>query len=379
MKKKIKILHITEKLQAAGIENFIMNTYRDIDRDKFSFDFLIMRDQKEFFDDEIKTLGGSKYTINRMKIKNTLMRIVAESKDLYKFLKEKNYDVIHIHSVTPLRVLFLSVAKLAGVKSRIYHSHSAFIVDKEKLKLPVYELFRRLFPYVGTHFFACSEAAANWMYPKKILSSNDKIEVIYNGIDTEAYKFDVSSRNRIRKELKIEDKFVLGNTGRFLEQKNQSFLINLLSKLDSDTVLILIGEGALLNEVKRKTQQMNLSNRVFFLGVRDDVREILSAIDLYVMPSLYEGLPVSAVEAQCSGLPCLLSKNITEEIELTDSVSFLSLDTESSWIEKINELKIEFSSFQKNRTEASVEVKNKGYDIKETITRLERIYEDSIS
>lgn len=379
MKKKIRILHVTEKLQAAGIENFIMNTFRDIDRDRFSFDFLVMRDQKEFFDDEIEKLGGSKYTINRMKIKNTLMRIIAESRDLYGFLKKKNYDVVHVHSVTPLRVLYLLAAKLAGVETRAYHSHSAFIVDKEKSKLPVYGVFKRLFPYVGTHFFACSEAAANWMYPQKILSSNEKIEIIYNGINTEAYKFNVSSRKRIRKELNIEDKFVLGNTGRFLEQKNQSFLISLLSKLDSDTVLILIGEGAMLNEVKRKTQQMNLSNRVFFLGVRDDVSEILCAIDVYVMPSLYEGLPVSAVEAQCSGLPCLLSRNITEEIELTDLVSFLSLDKESIWLGKVNELKSELDSFQKNRTDASLKIKNKGYDIKETITRLERIYEDCIS
>ncbi len=371
MKEPLRVLNVTTVLRAAGIESFIMNMYRNIDREKVQFDFMVMRDEKEFYDDEIKKLGGKKFTIH-VHSKNTLIKILKESRELYKFLKNNHYSVVHIHYTTPLRAFYLLAAKKAGVPVRIYHSHSAEVSGKSSAKLAIYSFCREKINKWATDFFACSKAAAQWMYVKEGL---EKSEVIYNGIDINKFKFDENVRKEVRKELNMENNFIIVHTGRFLEQKNHKFVIEIFKSLKKKcpkAKLLLLGTGDLVDDMKKLVEKYSLSGDVEFLGVRSDVNRILNAADCYVMPSLYEGLPVAAVEAECSGLPCILSTNITKEVALTNKVKFLDLDENiENWCQTILKLK------DNPRMDCSNDIKKSGYDVHEVALNLQKFYENS--
>ena len=368
MSEPLRVLNITTVLDAAGIESFIMNMYRNIDRDEVQFDFMVMRDEKEFYDDEIKQLGGKKYTIS-VTGKNTLFRILKESRELYKFLKKNPYEIVHIHYTTPLRCFYLRAAKRAGVPVRIYHSHSAEVSGKSGLKLSIYDHCRNNITKWATHFWACSQAAARWMYSGKALANS---KVIYNGINVKKFGYDENVRKEVRKELGLEGKYVVIHTGRFLDQKNHSFIIKVFGELKKkcpEAKLLLLGTGELVDEIKSQVKELSLEKDVEFLGVRSDVNRVLNGADCYIMPSLYEGLPVAAVEAQCSGLPCVLSTNITDEVRLTDKTVFLSLDEP---VEKWCEVLLSFKNTV--RKDGSESVKKAGYDVKDVAKGLQDFY-----
>lgn len=352
----LRVLHITEMLSAAGIESFIMNMYRNIDRNKVQFDFLGLRNQKEFYDDEVKKLGGRKYYVHSKK-NNTWMRILDEANQIEKFLKENHYDIVHIHYTTPLRAPYLLAAKKAGVGTRIYHAHSAAISGKSKLKMMVYEYYRKKIIEWGTDWVGCSRAAAEWIFPQKYVDS-DKVKVVYNGIDTKRFKYNVEKRREIRAELGIADNFLLVHTGRFIDQKNQGFVLDVfkvVKQKNPDAKMVFLGTGNLLNEIEQKAEMLGIKSDVFFLGVKENVQDYLSAADCYIMPSLYEGLPVAAVEAQCSGLPCVMSANITKEVALTKATCFLSLDESVDvWADEVLKYRnaIKFSNEESKQTYA---------------------------
>lgn len=374
MDEPIRILHITEMLSAAGIESFIMNMYRNVDRTKVQFDFLVLRDQKEFYDEEVSNLRGHKYFVHSSK-RNSLQRVLDESKQIEKFLKNHHYDIVHIHYTTPLRAPYLLAAKKAGVKVRIYHSHSAYVLGKSTGKLIIYKILQNKFKNWGTTFFACSEAAARWMYPESLLSEH-KVTVVPNGIDTTRFAFNKEERNKLRKENDCEDKYVLINTGRYSDQKNQMFLIEMmrdLVKKDSNVVLWLLGKGDYQGEYEEAIKSYGLQNNVFLLGVKSNVQDYLSAADCYLMPSLYEGLPVAGIEAECSGLPCLFSTNITEEVRVTTNAKFLSLDSKDKWIEEI------LKTRNSERKDESDSVKSAGYDVHTVAKNLEKFYLSCVS
>ena len=365
----IRILNVTTALRAAGIESFIINNYRRIDRDKVQFDFLVMRNKNEYYDAEVKMLGGEKFTIETT-LKNSFLKALQESYKLYQFLKKhKVYKIVHIHYTTPLKVFYLLAAKKAGVKVRIYHSHSAEISGKSGYKYIIYELCRKRMKSWGTYFFACSKAAAKWMYPDEMISSG-RVEIIKNGIDTERFRFSEESRKKIRTEYNLEDSFIVINTGRFTEQKNQKFSIKMFSELKKskrNAVLMLLGDGDLLDDCKKYAYSLGCDD-VIFLGVKNNVEEYLSAADCYVMPSLYEGLPVAAIEAQCSGLPCILSKNITDEVAISEKVLFLPIDDVAYWVDAVEKVQTV------NRHSSWKDVIKKGYDINDIAKKLEKKY-----
>lgn len=366
----IRVLHITEKLQSAGIESFIMNLYRRIDRSKVQFDFLVLRNEHEFYEDEINALGGKKYFIESKK-KNTLLRIYEESRLLEKFLKENHYDIVHIHYTTPLRAPYLEVLKNVGVKTRIYHSHSAYVQGKGFVKSLIYDYMRKKIEKFGTHFFACSKVAAEWIFSKGVLSQN-KAEIIYNGIDSHKFSYNETARNEIRSQLGIEGKKVLIHTGRFLEQKNHSFVVDVFANLKKkcpNSVLLLLGMGPLQNLIRQKVHTMGLDDDVLFLNVKPDVYNYLCAADCYIMPSLYEGLPVAAVEAECSGLPSVLSTNITKEVALTENVFFVDLKES---IEKWSDVIIKAWDIQ--RKDCSDRVSSCGYDVHNVAEKMQLFY-----
>ena len=364
----VRVLNITNVLQAAGIESFIMNMYRNIDRDKVQFDFMVMRDQPEYYDAEIKGLGGKKYTVT-VKENNQLIKVLKESRQLYRFLRKHPYKIIHIHYTTPLKAFYLLAAKQAGVPVRIYHSHSAAVSGKSALKLKIYAYCRRGIGKWGTHYWACSKAAAEWIFSGKALAESI---VIPNGIDTKRFAFDEEKRDAVRKELGLADEFVIVNTGRFLEQKNHRFIIDVFSEFikKKKGKLLLMGTGPLEDEIKEYAVKKGVRGQVMFLGVRSDVDSVLSAADCYIMPSLYEGLPVAAVEAQASGLPCILSDAITKEIKLRDNVTFLSLNEPvDKWVSAILKVKAN------DRLSGQKDVADGGYDIRQCAADLQSRYE----
>lgn len=377
MEKKIKILHVTEKLQAGGIENFIMNIYRNIDREKLDFNFMVTRNENEFFEEEIKQLGGKKFVIDSNKSDNVFKRVLKEAKQLEKFLKENKYDVVHVHSGTPLRIFYLRAAKRAKVTKRIYHSHSAEVKGPHsglKIKKVIFKLLRNLFPIYATNYFACSQLAAEWMYPKKIIRQQ-KVVVINNGIDIQKFKYNEEIRKQYREFFNIEDKKVIGHIGRFNHQKNHTFLIDIFKKIydnNKEYVLLLLGDGELRKEIENKVKDLNIEDGVKFLGVRDDVEKVMQAMDLFLLPSNYEGLPVVGIEAQASGLPMICSDNITKEVCITDNVKLISLEKSAEvWSEKIIDVLKKFE-----RKDTSDVIRDSEYDIEDVAKKIERIYGD---
>lgn len=370
-----RVLHVTEMLQAAGIESFIMNTYRNIDRNKVQFDFFVTRDEKEFYDDEIKSLGGRKFVVDIDKNTNVFIRVIKESIELKRVLKREKYNIVHIHTGTPLRIFYLIAAKMAKVKTRIYHSHSAEVLGPHEMigyKKLIFKILKQFFKFVGTDFFACSNAAAEWIYTSRLISSNN-VKIIYNGIDLNKFKFNKDIRDNYRKKLGIENKFVIGHIGRFEEQKNHKFLIDIFNEVyqsDPSARLLLIGKGNLEQEIRNKVLKYGLNDSVIFLGVIDDVNKIMQAMDVFVLPSNYEGLPVVGVEAQASGLKMISSDNITEEVAITPNIEFVSLDKSAKeWAEIILDVKENYVRYNTSKL-----IQQSGYDIRSVANKMERFY-----
>lgn len=322
-KEPIRILNIVPNMRAAGIETFIMNVYRNIDREKVQFDFLVHNMKREFFDDEIEKLGGKIYRCTYKDDKDIFKYI----KDLNMFFKKhKEYKIVHGH-MQSMMPLYLLIAKINNIPVRIAHAHNGSY--EKSIKGFILHVFSRFSKCFSTNNWACSEIAGKYLFGKK------PFEVIYNGIDIKKFEFNEEVREQKRKELNIDDDiFVIGHIGRFELQKNHEFIIELFDrifKVKSNVRLVLVGEGKLEKKIRDKIKKLNLENKVLFLGVRKDVSQLYQAMDVFVLPSLYEGLPVVGVEAQISGLPCFFSNNITREVKISKETFF----------EKINNRKIE--------------------------------------
>lgn len=330
--KIIRVLNIVPNMRAAGIETFIMNVYRNIDRSKIQFDFIVHNKKRMFFDDEIEKLGGKIYRFSFKDDKNIFKYIY----DLNKFFKEhKEYNILHGH-MQSMMPLYLFIAKLNNVKTRIAHSHNG---DYEKtLKGRVLHYFSRFSKLFSTENWACSKVAGDYLFGKK------KFEIIYNGIETEKFKYKDYIRKEIRKELKLEKKFVIGHIGRFELQKDHDFIIDLfkeINKVKKNSILLLFGEGKLKSNIEFKVKKLGLEEKVYFMGVKDDIYKYYNAMDIFILPSIYEGLPVVGIEAQINGVKCIFSNNITPELNISSESLFLKKDIllwkdEISKIEKLS-------------------------------------------
>ncbi len=360
MQEKIRILHIVPNMGQGGLENFIMNLYRNINTEKIQFDFLVHYRRKEYFDKEIEDRGGKIYRFS-LREDNNIFKYIIE---LNKFFKNhKEYKIIHCHMSSIGFLLFL-IAKLNGVQVRIAHSHNS---DTEKtIKGFIKSILIKPYKYVSTINFACSEKAGKYLF------KNKKFEIVPNGIDIEKFKFNYEIRKKIRKQLEInDDEFVIGHVGRFQLQKNHDFLIDIfkeVSKKQTNSKLVLIGIGNLEEKIKEKVVKLNLQNNVLFLGLRENTNEIYQAMDCFALPSFFEGLPLVGVEAQTSGLKCVFSDVISEELKIIDDVSFIPIKDPKIWADVI----LNFSS--KDRNESYDIAKNSKYNIKKVANYLEEIY-----
>lgn len=360
MKKPVRVLQVVPNMDAGGIETFIMNIYRNIDRSKVQFDFLVHYKKPGFYDKEIQKLGGRIYRLSVREDNNVLKYL----KDLDTFFKKHSeYNVVHGHMVSTA-VFYMYYAKKYGVKLRIVHSHNTSTTSG--LKGITKAQLAKLSTIFANKYFACGVAAGNYLY------GNRKFTVINNGIDLNKFKFNANVRNSYRKKWGLNNKLVIGHIGRFNLQKNHVFLIKIfykIHKMNPNSVLLLAGKGELESSIKKEVKKYNLENSVKFLGVRDDTPVLYQVMDVFLLPSLFEGVPVVAMEAQAAGVPVLASSSITKEIKLTPIVKFLNLkDSSIKWAEEAINLS------RLKRMDYTEELARKGYDVKKEAVLIGNYY-----
>lgn len=361
----VRILQIIDSMDLGGAQTFVMNLYRSIDRKKIQFDFLVTTKKRCAYDDEIIALGGRIYHVSSRRD-----GIIRNWTELNTFFKTYKYTCVHFHTSCPSYLEPLIAAKKSGVDRIILHSHSSSGPNGLYHRL-MRRIYRPKINKFTSHYFACSELAANWMYGKYL--PLESINIIPNGIDAGKFVFNEQIRKSIRKELKIENKLVIGHVGRFAFPKNHEFLIDIFKAVHDkkpDSILIMIGDGELRSKIQEKVNILGLNKSVIFTGTRSDIPALLQAMDIFVMPSHYEGLPVTLVEAQAAGLPCIVSDNVTKEIELTDLVKFISLESNT---DKWSDLII-YSHKKNDRKKYNTVIKESDFDISKVCRYLENLY-----
>ena len=361
-----RVLQIVSELNMGGIQAFLMNVYRNIDRDKMQFDFLIDDLPKGFFEDEILSLGGRIYRVTPRK-----KSIIRNKKDLNKFFRmHKEYQCVHFHCSNLSYIEPLIAAQKNKIPLRIMHSHSTNLPNSVIHRM-LHILHKRKLKSIVTDFLACSDLAGQWLYDG-VVESN-KIVLVQNGIKVDDFLYNEQTRNQYRKEYNLEDKVVFGNIGRFCEAKNHEFLLetfNLLKDKIPNAVLILVGDGELHEQVVNKINELNLDKKVLMLGARSDIPKLVQLFDYIIMPSKWEGFPVALLEEQASGLPCYVSDSVTKQAKINSNVYYLSLkDGCQNWAEKI------YKTYKsQNRITNAKALKEQGYDISNTIHTLENLY-----
>ena len=359
----IRVLHVLGGLDRGGAETMVMNLYRAIDRAQVQFDFIIHTEKHQAYYDEIITLGGRIYCFPAF---NGINVFALRKKWADFFKNHPEYKILHSH-VRSYASLYLPIAKKAGLKT-IIHSHNTS--SGKGLKAIVKFCLQRGLRKNVDYYFACSDVAGKWLFGEKITKQSN-YHVLNNAIDVEKYAYSESSRKKIRDEFNLKDEFVVGHVGRFHPQKNHLFLVDVFAEIHKkcpNSVLMLVGTGDLMDSVKEKVMELKLEDSVIFMGARADVNELLSAFDVFVFPSLFEGLPVTLVEVQAAGLPCFVSDTITKEVDFNGKINYISLNNGTTyWAEKI-------ICNSKDRLDLIESIKNAGYSIKKTSKNLEKFY-----
>ncbi len=368
----IRVLHVVHGLfKSGGLANFVMNYYRNIDRSQVQFDFLYFIEDKYSFRDEIERLGGRCFRMNEPSIS---LRYRKEFDDFFK-CHCGEWKVMHCHALFAAALLG-DIAKRNGMPCIIAHAHST-VYGKGLLRKMRNFLIIQMTRNKADYYVACGEKAGRFLFGDKAYNEG-KVRVFNNAIDVERFVFSVETRNRVRKELCIGDALVVGHVGGFSIVKNHTFLVDIFGEIlkrHPNSVLLLIGgegvaSGSTRDEIINKVQNLGLSDHIKFLGVRNDVDAFLSALDVYCQPSIFEGMPISVVEAQTCGLPCVLSDSITREVSIGNS-TFLPLSAPASvWAEEIiKEWEMGF-----DRGKGLIMARTAGFDIKENVSDLLNFY-----
>ena len=361
----IRIPQIVGKWLGGGIEAVVISEYLAMDKSKIQFDFICDEDSTNIPYDLIEKNGG------RVIIIPPYQKAFKYHKELKKVLKENNYKIVHSH-ISTMSVFSLFAAKCAGVPVRIAHSHST-TNKKEKKKNLMKQVLRPFSKVFATNYMCCSELAGRWLFGDKEYDKGN-VYLLNNAIDLDKFKYDEKLRKKKRKELGIkDDTLVIGHLGRFVAQKNHTFLIDIFNEIhkkNNNSILLLAGQGPLMEDIKNKVKDLNLDDSVKFLGQRNDANELYQAFDVFLLPSLYEGLPVVGVEAQAAGLLCYLSDDMTKETKVLDITKFMSLNnTPEEWADNIlDDVK------KYKRIDTSKEMTAKNFNIKEEAKKLEEYY-----
>lgn len=361
----IRVASVIGRYIGGGVEAVTINYYRNIDKNKVQLDFICDEDSTNIPYEEIERMGGKVIIIP------SYSKPFKYHKALKRVLKEGNYKIIH-SNINTLSVFSLFAAKCAGVPVRIAHSHST-TNKKEKKKNLMKQVLRPFSKVFATDYMCCSELAGRWLFGNKEYDKGN-VYLLNNAIDLDKFKYNESLRKKKRKELGIkDDTLVIGHIGRFVAQKNHDFLIDIfdeIHKKNNNSILLLAGQGPLMEDIKNKVKELNLDDNVKFLGQRNDANELYQAFDVFLLPSLYEGLPVVGVEAQAAGLLCYLSDDMTKETKVLDITKFMSLNnTPEEWADNIlDDVK------KYKRIDTSKEMTAKNFNIKEEAKKLEEYY-----
>lgn len=366
----LKVLHMT-KLGAGGISTLTINLNSLIDLNKVHFDYLVFENEHTFYEEKIKEFGAEKRIVDVTKYSNRKLLLYWKKYLLTKrILSEYNYDVMHVDASTPMDVSVGLAARHAGIKRVVLHSHIAGD-NKHSIPRTIYLGICRIFmKYVFTDYIAISENSAKFMFPKSVYDKG-QYQIIKNGIIASKYHFDNAIREKKRKELGIADDFVLGHIGRFSPEKNHFFLLDVFNEFHKNHLkskLLLIGDGQLRPEIEQHIKQLNLMKAVVLYGTCTEVPQLLLAMDAFIFPSKYEGLGISAIEAQCSGLSVYCSDGIPEEANISDLFHRINGYVATNWANQIDCI------IKKNRQDRVEKIKNSDYDLSVTAEKLQNFY-----
>ena len=370
--KKVRVLLFVDRMRHGGIQQFLVENIKHMDKSKVKIDVLTLDDGLSYpLEKTIEEVGATFYKLNGVWI-NKPWDYIKYAKEIDKFFKNNNdYKVVHMNASSK-NFLLLKYAKKYNIPIRITHSHNIDFQTKNPIKKLVGNLFKIPMKKYSTDYFACSYLAGRWLFGNNNVD-NGKVKVIHNAVDYDKFKYNKDIRNKMRKEFNIKDNEILfGNVGRFTNQKNHTFLIDIFNEIHKkniNTKLIMVGIGEKEDEIKNKVKELGIEDCVIFAGFRKDVNEIMQAMDVFLLPSLYEGLPVVGVEAQASGLPSFTSKDVvTNEVKITDAFEFISLDKPASeWATII--LNSDLS-----RRDTERDLKKAGYFIEDSSRELVEFY-----
>ena len=359
-RKEIRVLQIGVHDKIGGIETFIMNYYRNMNRSIIQFDFVSMFN-KLYFEDEMINLGAKIYKIANVK-KNPIKYYFQ----IKKIIKENNYKIVHVNMLSAANIIPIIAAKKAGAKTIIAHSHNTD-VPKNILRKFLNNINKNLIIKNATKLLACSEKAGNWMF-----GSNKQFDIIPNAIEMEKFIYNPIIREKIRKKNNIENELVIGHVGRMCEQKNHEFLIDCfykVTKKNPNVVLMLIGEGEFENKLRTKVKQLNISEKVKFIGVVNNVQDYFQAMDLFVLPSKFEGLGIVLIEAQTSGLQCIAADCVPRETNIFNKIHFEELE-KNSRAEDI----LKFDNIKYDRQIDNKKINSSEYNIIKAAKNLQNLY-----
>lgn len=366
----VRIL-VSAPLGIGGVTNMMINIQSHMDRSKLNFDYLTYHDRKEDSEDLVTALGSHKLVASADYIPVKPLRRLVRINEIRKVCKKNNVKILHYNADSAADVTNILGAKLGGVKYITIHSHNAGYGTSGKGIKITSRLLKPLIPLLCDNYWGCSDLAAKFLFPKSIINSGN-YSVLPNGIELERYDYNPSVRKEIRKQLGITNQFVVGHAGRFSDQKNHTFILDIFRKVyekNPKAVLLLFGIGELLEPMKEKAKYLGINECTIFYGASNEMYKMWQAMDVFLMPSLHEGLPVTGIEAQASGLPCIFSDTITKEVDIIGKSEFLSLsDLPEVWADHI-------LKHEKDVRESGVPaLKNAHYDIQQTTEKVMELY-----
>lgn len=361
--KPIRILHVVTYMGRGGLETMIMNYYRNVDREKVQFDFLVHREKEADYDKEIQELGGRIYRLPRL---NPWSKGYLNQLDHF-FKEHQEYRIVHSH-LDCMAGIPLKYAKKYGVPVRIAHSHNSNQTKDFKYLLKL--IYKKNIPRNATHLFACGKDAGDWMF------GTNSYQILYNAIDAKRFSYNREKSIYVKNKLGLNGKFVIGHVGRFAPQKNHEYLIDIfyeVQRREDNSILLLIGKGELYPKIKDKVKKLGLEGKVRFMGQQSQIAALMQGMDAFVFPSIYEGLPVTMIEAQAAGLPCFISDQVPIECKKTNLVTQIPLESGAkTWAEEILKKK----AYEKEDTYEQIVKAH--FDIKENARWLQEYYESLV-
>lgn len=366
MKKRVRILYFVDRMLRGGIQTFVLENMRHMDRSKVQIDYLLLDDGNHYeLEDVLEKEGAIVYKLKGIWLRSPIDFISYRIAVRDFFVKNNNYDIVHLHS-TSKNWLILYYAKKYGIEIRIAHSHSIGFQTHSKMQLLVANVFKPFLKKYATHYFACSEEAGRWLF------GDSQVTVIHNAVDLRKFSYKIEKRDIIRKLYQLESAFVVGHVGRFTTLKNHSFLLEIffeILKIQPKAKLLLVGEGVLQSEVIDKSRKMQIEDKIIFAGFHPNVEDYMSAMDTFIFPSMFEGLGLVLIEAQANGLPCFTSDVVVpKEAKVSELLNYISLEkSPKEWANIILKSNLK-------RRDVSNEIRKHGYEIEDTAKFLQNFY-----